>query len=360
VRWLWEGYLAYRNLTLLTSLWKTGKTTLISVLLSKLRQGGTFAGQALQAGRALIVSEESYDLWLMRQRKLGFGDVRFLCRPFRTRPTIPLWHDLIDHLTARHAQRPLDLVAIDSLAYFYPGRTENSATDMREALRPLTRLTEAGLSVLLLHHPRRRESTVGQTARGSGALMGVVDILIEMRSVGAWDATDRRRRLEAMSRYDQTPPDRIIELSADSTDYASLGEFEDVAFADDWAMLRLVLSKAERPLAQREIMQLWPPHEAPPSEKTVWRRLSLAVNQGLLSREGAGHRTDPYRYFLPEMPEQWRRQRQEEVERMSQKVPGFGGMSLEEVERRQREELMATLQQAFRQDEETLRRLAGQ
>ena len=38
--WLWRGYLAPGQLTLLTSLWKSGKTTLLSVLLALLHQGG--------------------------------------------------------------------------------------------------------------------------------------------------------------------------------------------------------------------------------------------------------------------------------------------------------------------------------
>ena len=32
VSWLWDGFLAAGNLTLLTSLWKSGKTTLVSCL----------------------------------------------------------------------------------------------------------------------------------------------------------------------------------------------------------------------------------------------------------------------------------------------------------------------------------------
>jgi hypothetical protein len=358
VDWLWEGYLAPRNVTLLTSQWKSGKTTLVAVLLSRLRQGGTFAGQPLRPGKALVVSEESADLWLARRKKLGFGDVRFLCRPFRGRPTAPQWQALIDHIAALHARQPRDLVVIDSLAYFFPGRTENVAAVMLEVLAPLTRLAEAGLSVLLLHHPRRRESARGQAARGSGGLMSFVDVLIEMRGVGA-GPTDRRRRLEAMSRYDQTPHDRVIELSADGTDYAGLGDLEGVSCAEDWEVLRGVLVRAERPLALREVAQGWPPHEAPPSEMTLWRRLTEAVNRGVLRREGAGHRHSPYRYFLPEMPEQWRQRQQEEIEQLMRGPPSFAGLTAEELERRRRDEMTEALLGSFRAQEETLRRLSG-
>src|SRR5262245_61260195 len=42
--WLWEGFLALGYVTLLTSQWKSGKTTLMSILLARLRTGGELAG----------------------------------------------------------------------------------------------------------------------------------------------------------------------------------------------------------------------------------------------------------------------------------------------------------------------------
>src|SRR5436305_2676093 len=49
-RWLWDGYLASANVTLLVGPWKAGKTTLLSVLLARLETGGTLAGRAVRAG----------------------------------------------------------------------------------------------------------------------------------------------------------------------------------------------------------------------------------------------------------------------------------------------------------------------
>src|SRR3954469_1062217 len=84
IDWLWEGYLAPGNVTLLTSQWKCGKTTLLSVLLARMGAGGTLAGRAVRAGRAVVVSEEPKALWAARARALGIGPyARFLCRPFR-------------------------------------------------------------------------------------------------------------------------------------------------------------------------------------------------------------------------------------------------------------------------------------
>ena len=57
--WLWDGYLRRGCVTLLVSQWKSGKTTLVAALLSRLRAGGLFLGQTLQRGKAAVISEES-------------------------------------------------------------------------------------------------------------------------------------------------------------------------------------------------------------------------------------------------------------------------------------------------------------
>ena len=56
--WLWQGFLAPGAVTLMTSQWKAGKTTLASVLLARMQTGGVFAGRPLAAGKAIVVSEE--------------------------------------------------------------------------------------------------------------------------------------------------------------------------------------------------------------------------------------------------------------------------------------------------------------
>src|SRR5215211_5085503 len=95
--WLWHGFLAPGNLTLLTSQWKTGKTTLASVLLARMGTGGTLGGLPVRSGRTVIVSEEHLSLWAMRQERLHMGShVHLMSRPFGGRPTPAEWSALID------------------------------------------------------------------------------------------------------------------------------------------------------------------------------------------------------------------------------------------------------------------------
>src|SRR5262249_44299884 len=62
VDWLWHGFVAGGNVTLLTSQWKAGKTTLLSLLLSRRKQGGQLAGLPVKPGKTVVVSEEPASL----------------------------------------------------------------------------------------------------------------------------------------------------------------------------------------------------------------------------------------------------------------------------------------------------------
>jgi hypothetical protein len=320
--WLLQGYLAPGNVTVLTSQWKSGKSTLLSVLLARLKTGGLLAGLPVAPGKAAVLSEESAEQWLARSRKLDFaGHVCWYCRPFAGKPTHDQWLALLDRLTEVHARHGLHLVAIDSLAHFFPGRGESNAEIMLEFLMPLRRLTALGLCVLLLHHPAKAETAAGCFARGSGALSGFADILIEQHWYTRADDADRRRRLLAFSRYEETPRQLVIELNADGTDYLGHGSFLEEEFMQSWTILRAVLADAPRKLTRRQVARSWPPDAEAPAPATLWRWLERAVGQGLMLREGSGRRRDPFRYWLPGQEEQWKVPRwQKELEALNERL----------------------------------------
>lgn len=306
-QWLWHGFLAPGNVTVLTSQWKAGKTTLLSALLRKLKVGGTFVGQPVLPGKAVIISEESPTLWYERDRVFEFGNkVGWLCRPFRAKPTPEQWSLLVDRIVAWHQEQPRDLVVIDPLAPFLPG-SENCASTMLSAMLPLQRLTTAGLAVLILHHSQKNVTRDGQAARGSGVLAGFADILIEMYWYRRAADEDRRRRLQTYSRYPQTPRQIIIELDAAGTDYHLVGNEGDTSFADTWNLIHAVLVDAPRKMSRSDIRQAWPEDGEPPDSISLWRWLNRAVEAGLVLRDGKGLKNDPYRYWLPISEARWRR-----------------------------------------------------
>ncbi|MFL5338743.1 MAG: AAA family ATPase [Gemmataceae bacterium] len=304
--WLWDGYLAAGKVTLLTSLWKMGKTTLLSVLLARMKAGGELAGRAVRAGGAVVVTEESPDYWVERGRRLALDpDLVFFCQPFRAKPTHAQWLALVERIEAHVAGAGINLVVIDPLATFLPGQDENGAGTMLAALLPLQALTHRGAAVLLLHHPRKQESEPGHAARGSGALAGHADILLELRSYPRAGEADRRRRLCGLSRFAQTPRQVVLELNAEGNDYACLGEVTDEAFEANWEVLLTVLAGADEKLSRGEILERWPVVEVRPNEATLWRWLERAVADGRVQRCGNGYRGRPFQYWLPEAEARW-------------------------------------------------------
>jgi hypothetical protein len=305
--WLWRGYLSPGNITLFTSLWKSGKTTLISVLLSKLGPGGVFAGLPLRSGRAVVVSEEPGEHWLARDDQLHFGpNVRFLCRPFLGRPTPEQWNAFVDRLLEMHRERGVDLVVIDTLASFLPSRSENNAGNMLDFLLPLQKLTVEGISLVILHHPRKGEPAEAQAARGSGALAGNVDIIVEMNWFSRPSDDDRRRILTAYSRHRATPRRLVIELSEDGTDYVSHGDSMVHEMNAGWPVLLGVLEDADRKLTRQQIRDNWPQdYPKPDGDATLWRWLDRAVKEGRVLCGGTGRKNSPFVYWLDGMEDVW-------------------------------------------------------
>jgi hypothetical protein len=120
-----------------------------------------------------------------------------------------------------------------------------------------------GLSVLALHHPAKRSKGDGPSGRGSGALLGCADIVMEMRWYRRPTDADRRRRLLALSRFDETPRELVIELNAEGTDYQARGSIADEEFATHWRLLESLLRQADTKLSRDEILAAGRPRSAP-------------------------------------------------------------------------------------------------
>jgi hypothetical protein len=300
-RWLWHGYLAAGSVTLLTSQWKAGKTTLLSVLLDRMKAGGELAGLPVAASRAVVVSEEGPEHWLRRSERLDLaGHVCWLCRPFAGKPTMQQWQDLLARLAREGRSHQLDLAVIDPLAAFLPGRDENSAAGMLEALLPLGELTRQGMAVLVLHHPRKHRTEEGQSPRGSGALPSYADVLIEMGWYDRPSERDRKRVLRAWSRYEETPAQLVIELNAAGTDYRACGDCAQTTGAERWQALQALLEGAPLwGLTRQEILEGWPEGMTTPNPGALWRWLERLVRQGQVWKAGRGTKGMPYRYGLP-------------------------------------------------------------
>src|SRR6266702_4108554 len=98
IPWIWDGLVAEDAITLLSAPEKTGKTTLLSLLLDRRRQGGELLGRTVLPGRTILCSEENYRLWELRQPPLDFGSQLEFHSPPCLDPTPRRWRRFIDHL----------------------------------------------------------------------------------------------------------------------------------------------------------------------------------------------------------------------------------------------------------------------
>ena len=292
-KWLWNGYLAPGDVTLLTSQWKTGKTTLLAGLLQHLGTGTPFLGRGTRPAKVWVVSEESHSQWGERLRLMPVDtNAHLLARSFRGRPSPGEWNALID----RAIEAGPELFVVDPLAPFLTGRCESDAATLLEALQPLRRLTAAGMAVLLLHHPRKKPSEVGSSARGSGALLGFVDTALEMTRCGKLKSDAHRRLIHAQSRRAETPARLAYEWDPATGAFAEATDPRDWQFEENWQTVRGILEGRGGAITHKEIAEFWPDDSAKPSKVTLYSWLNLAFGRKLVRRDGQGTNTNPWRY----------------------------------------------------------------
>jgi hypothetical protein len=297
--WLWHGLIARRNVTLFTSQWKAGKTTLITGLLQQFAAGGTFLDRPVMPAKVLVVSEESRATWADRVKRMPLGPhCRLLARPFPHRPTPEQWDELVELAMELQAAGELDLLVIDPLARFLPGRTDSDLNALDQMLDPLQCLTDGGAGVTILHHPRRRRSEEGSTVRGHGGLLAAVDVIVELGRYGSLQSEERRRKLFAVSRYPETPKELVYEWDAAGR-FVCLGDPLTARFQENWVVLKAILANRRQAATHQELLIDWPADRPRPGAVTLYEWLNRAFEKNLVRRFGNGRTKDPYRYRLP-------------------------------------------------------------
>jgi AAA domain len=303
INWIWPGFFAAGNFTLLTGLWKAGKTTLLSLLLARRNQPGLLIGQPVAAGRTVYVSEENPELWAVRHQALNFGDQLCLfCRPFRRIPSPMEWQTFLASLLALHADKPFELLILDPIAQFL--QSENNPKAILNALMPLTAFTAKGIALLATCHPTKGKPLLGQAARGSGALTAHADISLELR-LPRNNPLSRRRKLHGFSRHHSTPSLLSIVLNDAGTDYAVVDDAKET-FNASWMPILAVLESAPQKLTAGDVLHLWPSDHDKLSLSTVRNTLKAAHEAEMVLCEGTGANTDPIRYWLASREEYWR------------------------------------------------------
>ncbi len=289
IPWIWEGVIADDAVTLLSAPEKTGKTTLLSLLLDRRREGGQLLTKMVRPGRTILCSEENSSLWALRQPPLNFGPQLEYHHPIGS-PSPGRWRRFIDHLL--ELGEDFDLLVIDTVMSFLPA-AQNNPSALRKALNELRVVSGRPAGVLLLHQACSARSR----SRARGPLTAFADILVDMHAPPG-DRFTRRRSFSGVGRYPGTLQHVVAELNPEGTDYRVLAEgAPEATLRPALDTLRQVLAQSPTPLTRQEILARWPEGE-PPRADSLWRTLTRGCEMGILVRTGAGTKAEAFRYGL--------------------------------------------------------------
>jgi len=144
----------------------------------------------------------------------------------------PSWPKLIEAAVAEARRVSAGLLVIDTFAFWaaLAAEREKDAGAAQAAMEPLMGAAGSGLAVLLVHHARKGGDDDGEAVRGSSALTGEVDVVVELDRPER-DAPPRQRVLLALSRFPQTPGALMYDYDKATGAWGVIGEAEDRASA---------------------------------------------------------------------------------------------------------------------------------
>ena len=292
IPWIVRPYIAAGAITEIDGKVKlAGKTTFAHDFVHSVLDGSTFLGQPTAKTKVVCLTEQpivSFRIAMDRAHLLGREDF-----------TVLFWSDTIGtpwnkvaEATIKECKRTgAKLLIVDTLPQFagLAGDSENNAGDALKALRPLQKAAAGGIAVVIVRHERKSGGAVGDSARGSSAIAGAVDVIVSLRRL---DGNHPRnvRILQVLSRF-ENHNDLLIELTEDG--YRSLGTPGESAKAQAAADLLSAIPKSKKKAAT--IVDLVKATGKPRAQ--VQKLLDALIEAGEAARTGKGHKGSPCRYF---------------------------------------------------------------
>ena len=292
VVWIVRAWIAAACMTILSGKVKAGgKTTWVLRMVAAVLDGLPFMGEPTVKTTVVYLTEqplpsfrealkiagllERQDLSVLPwSNALGFG-----------------WPEVINAAVKECQRLGAKLLVVDTFPQFaqLSGDAENNAGDALAAVLPLQQAMSKGSAVLLVIHDRKSGGDVGDSGRGSSAFTGAADIVLSIRRPEG-DHRPTMRRIEALSRFADTPSGLVIELTP--TGYVAHGSADDVAAQEAEAKLLEVL-----PSSEADAMTMEDLVEVTKATRTTIQRTLEKLGKHVC-RVGTGKRGDPRRYYL--------------------------------------------------------------
>lgn len=293
--WVWQGVIPKRHLILLAGREKQrgGKSTLLFGLIAHVLTGKAFMNRETNPQRVLYLSEETRETVrdkLMTFRIPDTDSLLLLTREgFRggTRGALYRYQREIEHIVKHHR---IELVIIDTFQSFSAirGDGENSVGEVQAALAPLLKLSSQGVGVIIVHHHNKAEGE----PRGSTALTGAMDVILNITRKGGEHAQNRRI-LEYEGRFGVGAIE--YEFIPETCEYVCYGSPDESTFQAVQQQVLAVLQRATEPLTETVIREQLGGNLA---QQRVNAALHALMQEAVVTRIGAGKRGSPYRYTV--------------------------------------------------------------
>lgn len=315
VEWLAPPWVAASAITELTGKAKaSGKTTLTMHMIAACLDGGEFLGQQTARTPVVYLTEERPATLREALARAGLLERDDLFLMFWHDTVGVAWPDVVAVAVAKCQREGARLLIVDTLSQFasLQGDDESAAGAALDALRPLQAAAAQGLGIWESRHERKSGGAVGESGRGSSAFAGAADVVLKLsRAEGA--ARPTIRKIEALSRFSDTPETLVIELVNDSFDipptrvgepnetkrppsrYVALGTETAVALATAKQAVLDILPASEPEALERKQIEAGLPDSVKAYALTnVLRELR---DSGDIHCSGEGKRGNPYKYW---------------------------------------------------------------
>lgn len=289
IEWVWVDYVARSLITMISAYAKTGKTTLLRILIRQLLKSKTssseqFLGRKISLnGKILVLSEEPPILFKSKAKDYNLLHPELL---ILFRSSIEDWRECLSQIVKAIEEEKVELIVVDTLAEFWDAGDENDAKKVLESLKVLKKIAHNHeIAVLILHHTRKGGGEDGEAHRGSSAIMGAVDIPAVLRRD---KSNPQKRILVTLSRVGSVP-DQVIELVGN--EYVSYGSViahkrENV----ERRVMDVLPAPKGKPISRKEIMSKLDPK---PSETLLKEILADHIE---IEKIGTGRKGSPLRY----------------------------------------------------------------
>jgi hypothetical protein len=292
VPWIVPGYVPRGALVELDGKVKAGKTTFLAAMVRQVLDGGTFLGNLVERGKVVWLTEQPTTSFADALRGAGLEDRDDLLLLQWTDARGLPWEKVARAATAKAQEVRAILLLVDTLGQFagIRGDGENSAGEAQRSIEPLQVAAAAGLGVVVCRHERKSGGGIGDSARGSSAWSGAVDVILQLRRP---DGAQREtiRVLGAVGRFRETPAEQVIEMRDGL--YHALGTQQDVAGQEAREkILKECPTEPANALTLSELVE-----RLKLKRTTCQIAADSLVGSGLLGRTGEGKRGKPWRYF---------------------------------------------------------------